>query len=118
MTLDEFFLDHQLSKVIFKALCSMMDRIGPTEIRVSKSQVAFWRRMAVARAWIPARYLKGDIAPLVLTLGFDQRHESPRWKEIVEPAPRHYTHHLELWSAVEVDEQVQNWLQEAWQNAE
>lgn len=117
MTLDEFFQDYAQSEVIFSALRSMLDGVGPTEMRISKSQVAFWRRKVVARVWIPAQYLKGNLAPLVLTLGFDHRHASPRWKEIVEPAAGRFTHHLELWSVDEVDEEVREWLQSAWLNA-
>lgn len=117
MTLDEFFQDYEQSKIIFEALRSMLDKIGPTQMRVMKSQIAFWRHKAVTRVWIPARYLRGDTAPLVLTLGFDHRDESTRWKEIVEPAPGRFTHHLELRSVDEIDEQVRDWLQQAWRNA-
>ena len=117
MILEEFFQGYAASKTIFDAVRDMLDSIGATEMRISKSQVAFWRRKAVARVWIPARYLKGDVAPLVLTLGFDGVHASSRWKEIVEPAPSRFTHHLELWTDADVDEQVRAWLQEAWLNA-
>jgi hypothetical protein len=41
---------------------------------------------------------------------------SPRWKEIVEPAPGRFTHHLELHSTADVDDEVQSWLQEAWES--
>ena len=42
---------------------------------------------------------------------------SPRWKEIVEPAPGRFTHHLELYFADDVDDQVRCWLHEAWESA-
>lgn len=114
MTLDEFFQGHEKSRPLFDAVRSMMDTIGPTELVVSKSQIAFWRRKAVARVWVPAQYLGGNPAPLVLTLGFRRRDKSPWWKEIVEPAPGRFTHHLELHSAADLDGQVRDWLLEAW----
>jgi hypothetical protein len=114
MTLEEFFQGYQESRLFFDAVREMLDTIGLTEMRISKSQIAFWRSKAVARVWIPARYLKGDLAPLVLTLGFTHRDESPRWKEIVEPAPGHFTHHLEIWTLGDLDEQVRSWLEQAW----
>ncbi len=117
MTLDEFFHGYESSLPFFEALRDMLDRIGPTQVRVSKSQVAFWRRKAVARVWIPARYLRREAAPLVLTLGFDHRIDSPRWKEVVVPAPGHFTHHLELWSLGDLDGQVHSWLEQAWREA-
>jgi len=116
-SLDEFFQGYEKSRPLFEALRDAIDAIGPTELRVSKSQIAFWRRKAVARVWIPARYLGGNLAPLVLTLGFHRRDGSPRWKEIVEPAPGCFTHHLELYSTVDIDEDVYAWLREAWVNA-
>lgn len=51
---------------------------------------------------------------LVLTFSFRSRNESQRWKEIVEPAPGRYTHHLELYSTADIDEDVRGWLQDAW----
>jgi hypothetical protein len=117
MKLDDFFQGNEQSGTIFEAIRSVMDAIGPTEMRVSKSQIAFWRRKAVARIWLPARYLKGRPAPLVLTLGFRYRDMSPRWKEIVEPKPGRFTHHLELHSIDDLDQQVLDWLREAWVDA-
>jgi hypothetical protein len=114
MTLDEFFSGFQNSRPIFDTLRTAIDDLGPTEMRVSKSQISFWRRTAVARVWIPARYLHGYQAPLVITLGFFSRDPSPRWKVIVEPTTGRFTHHLELFSASDVDEQVLSWLRRAW----
>ena len=67
--------------------------------------------------WMPGQYLKGDTAPLVLTLFLPWRDSSPRWKEIVEPAPGRFTHHLELYSPEDIDNEVKAWLRQAWVNA-
>jgi hypothetical protein len=114
MTLDEFFTGHEDSRSIFEALRGAIESLGPVEIRVTKSQVAFCRKKAFARAWIPDRYLHGQHAPLVLTLSFLHRDASPRWKEIVEPRPGRFTHHLELYSTADIDGEVRDRLQEAW----
>ena len=117
MTLEEYFQGYEPSRPLFDAVRAALDAIGPTELRVSKSQVAFWRRKAVARLWLPARYLRGESAPLVLTLGFDHQDSSQRWKEIVEPAPGHFTHHIELYSIADIGEEVRDWLRKAWMAA-
>jgi len=114
VTLDEFFAGQPESRQIFDALHAAVDAIGPVEVRVTKSQVAFRRRRAFAWAWMPGVYLRGQVAPLVLTLPFRHRDSSPRWKEIVEPYPGRFTHHLELRSPAEIDDEVRAWLQEAW----
>jgi len=51
---------------------------------------------------------------LVLAVGFRHRDPSARWKQIVEPCPGRFTHHLELWSVGDLDEVVRDWLREAW----
>jgi hypothetical protein len=117
MTIDEFFFGYEESRPLFEKLRQMMDTIGPTELRVTKSQIAFRRRKTFAWAWVPARYLHRKPAPLVLTLGFRRRDASPRWKEIVEPRPGYFTHHLELYSKSDIDEEVFRWLQSAWNNS-
>ena len=111
MTLDEYFEGNDRSRQLFEALRGVIESIGAAEIRVTKSQVAFRRRKAFAWAWIPGKYLRGRGAPLVLTLSFRHKDSSPRWKEIVEPAPGRFTHHLELYSAGDIDDEVRGWLQ-------
>jgi hypothetical protein len=117
MTPDEYFEGHTESRNLFESLRAAIESIGAVDIRVTKSQIAFYRRKPFAWAWIPGKYLHGRGAPLVLTLSFDRRDLSPRWKEIVEPAPGRFTHHLEVNSGADVDDQVRGWLREAWTKA-
>ena len=117
MTLDEFFAGWDLPRHIFDALNQAIADLGPSELRVTKSQVAFRRRVGFAWAWVPGKYLRGDTAPLVLTLALRRRDGSPRWKEVVEPAKGRFTHHLELRSPDEIDAEVRAWLTEAWSGA-
>ena len=114
MTLDEFFDGQEESKQLFETLLRAVVAIGPAELDVTKSQIAFRRRRAFAWAWMPGKYLRGKPAPLVLTLSLRGRSTSPRWKEIVEPRPGRFTHHLELYSVNDIDDQVRDWLRHAW----
>jgi hypothetical protein len=114
MTLDEFFAGHENSRLIFETVRLAVEAIGHAELRIGKSQISFRRRKAFAWVWMPGRYLSGRVAPLVLTLSFRSRDGSPRWKEIIEPKPGRFTHHLELYSAADVDDQVRGWLLDAW----
>ena len=113
-TLDEFFLGHDESRSLFDTLRDAIDPFGAVALQVTKSQIAFRRRKAFAWVWIPGKYLRGKTAPLVLTLSFRIRDSSPRWKEIVEPSPGRFTHHLELYSADDIDGEVLDWLRNAW----
>jgi hypothetical protein len=115
MTLDEFFAGQEQSKQLFEAVRRLVEDLGATEIRVSKSQVAFRRRRGFAWAWKPEQFLKRKAAPLVLSVSLPRRDESPRWKQIVEPYPGRFMHHLELYETSDIDEQVRGWLWEAWE---
>lgn len=117
MTLDEYFSGYEQSRQLFDGLNSLINQLGSVSIAVTKSQVAFRRRKAFAWAWIPRKYLKGKVAPLVLTISLPDRDSSTRWKEVVEPYPGRFIHHLELYSLQDIDEQVVGWLQAAWEAA-
>jgi hypothetical protein len=117
MTLDEFLSGHDDSRRIFDALRSTAEELGSVELRITTSQVAFHRRIGFAWAWIPERYLKGPVAPLVLSVSVRRRDDSSRWKEVVQPYPGRFMHHLELRDPGEIDAQVRTWLAEAWESA-
>jgi hypothetical protein len=118
VTLEEFFAEHDDSRAIFDAVQRVVGGVGPAELRVTKSQVAFRRRVGFAFVWMPQMYLRTGDVPLVLTVALRRRDTSPRWKQVVEAAPGRFTHHLELRSADEVDDEVRSWVDEAWRQAE
>ncbi len=115
--MDEFFAGQEESRQLFEAVRLAVENIGPVELRVSKSQVSFRRKRPFAWLWMPEQYLHRKAAPLVLTLGFRRRDGSPRWKQIVEPYPGRFTHHLELYAAADIDDEVRGWLRAAWNAA-
>ena len=125
MTLDEFFDGADESRQLFDALRAAVESIGAAEVRVTKSQIsfrhrkafAFKRQKAFAWAWMPGKYLRDKVAPLVLTLALTRRDPSPRWKQVVEPAAGRFTHHLEIYSKDQIDDEVRQWLEEAWLQA-
>jgi predicted transport protein len=117
MTLDDFFGEEKVSRSLFDALASEISRFGRASIRVSKSQIAFRRRKNVAVVWMPRMYLENQGAPLVLTLSFEWKDDSPRWKEVTQVSPGRFTHHLELHRLKDIDPQVKDWLHAAWEAA-
>ncbi len=71
-----------------------------------------------AYLWLPGQYLRGPHADVVLSVALDRHDPSPRFKEVVEPAPGRWMHHLELDGPDEVDAEVVEWLREAASQAE
>lgn len=115
--IDAFLAGHDDAALIYRALEQLLERLGPFETRVTKSQIAFRRRRGFAWVWIPGRYLRSNVAPLVLSLALTGRDASPRWKEVVETSPGRWMHHLELHSPADIDGEVIAWLKTAWQQA-
>lgn len=105
------------TRSIFLAIDSAVTAVGEAERRVSKSQIGFYRKHPFAAVWRPDQYLSGTRPPLVLSVFLLQLDRSPRWKEVVEPKPGRFTHHLEINDASEIDHQVREWLREAWTSA-
>jgi hypothetical protein len=118
MTPDEFFAGNDRSKALFEAVLRELNVLTEVNVSASKSQIAFRRRTTFAAVWMPGQYLKRQTVPLVLTVYLRARDLSPRWKQIVEPSHQRFTHHLELNSASDIDDQVRLWLHQAWDEAE
>ena len=117
--LEEFFAGRPLAAELFEVLRPALESAGPSEIRVTRSQVAFSRRRGFAWVWIPDRYLDGhrNLAPLVLSVALSRHDRSSRWKQVVEPVPGRWMHHLEVWRPADVDDEVRRWIAEAWSEA-
>jgi hypothetical protein len=111
---EQFFEGDEAGMRLFEAVRQAVDACGPSDINVSKSQIAFRRKKGFAWAWRPGMYLRGKRPPLVLTIGLHRRDPSPRWKQVVEPYPGRFIHHLELYSERDLDEEMQAVLAEAW----
>jgi hypothetical protein len=93
-----------------------LKEVGDFDTRISKSQIAFSRKRGFAWVWRPKQYLKRG-APLVLSIALPKRNRSKPWKEIIEPVPGRFMHHLELHNAGDVDRQVAGWMKAAWEEA-
>ncbi|MCW5714613.1 MAG: hypothetical protein KIT43_08895 [Bauldia sp.] len=117
MTDPDYFDGNEAGRRIFRAVQRAMTGLEGVETRLSKSQTGFYRAHPFAAVWQPDQYLKGRRPPLVLTLFLRRRVASDRWKEVVEPSPGRFTHHLELRAPSDVDAEVRDWLAEAWREA-
>ncbi len=87
VTLDEFFAGCDASRELFEAVRRAVEELGPVELRVTKSQIAFRRRIAFAWAWVPGQYLRRKAAPLVLTVGLRRRAGKRSWSHIQADSP-------------------------------
>jgi len=115
MTPEDYFQGRVVARELFDAVLAEMRGVGKFDMRISKSQIAFRRRRGFAWMWCPDLFLRAHrFAPLVLSLSLPLPDPAPRWKEIVEPSPGRFMHHLELHARSDIDDEVRLWLQQAY----
>lgn len=111
---EAFFAGSSLGLAVFRRVQAVLEQCGPCDLRVARTQVGWARRRGFAFLWLPGRWLRAPDAEVVLTVALTRRDPSPRWKEVVQPRPGLHVHHLELRDAADVDEEVAQWLREAY----
>lgn len=108
---------HTVALAVFERVRSALEAFGPVDIRTSKSQVAFRRSRGFAYLWLPGLYLGRPGADVVLSIALGRHDPSPRFKEVVQPSPKLWMHHLEIHGVDDVDDEVVGWLREAAERA-
>lgn len=90
------------------------------KIKTQKSQISFYGRRLFACV-SKLRVKKKSELPeswVTLTIGLPAPLDSPRVAAKTEPYPNRWTHHIVLTSPTELDEELMDWLREAWSFAE
>jgi hypothetical protein len=115
-TPEEFFADRPAGMAVYSAVHELLSRLGPVEVRVSRSHVGFRHGRGFAYLWRPGRWLRRPAAEVVLSFVLDRPLAAARIKEVVNPSRAVWIHHVELHRAVDVDSEIAGWLTEAyWQ---
>jgi hypothetical protein len=110
---EEFFAGQSVALAVYSRVCSILEQLGPVEVRTTHSQVAFRRARGFAYLWLPGQYLAKPAAYVVLSFALGRHDPSPRLKEVAHPSPKHWMHHLEINDADDIDDEVVSWLREA-----
>jgi hypothetical protein len=116
MTPARFFEGSAEGYEIYRAVERMVAALGHAEIRVTKSQVAFRRRRGFAYLWRPGAYVKSTV-PAVLSLALPYKAMSPRFKQVANPSPGVWMHHMELADTSQLDVEVEDWMRQAFEAA-
>ncbi len=98
-------------------MLELLAPLGDPGVRVTKAQVAYRRRVAFAWTWRPGTWLRRPAAEVALSIALPYRDPSPRWKQVVEPRPGRWMHHLEVRTLNDLDDEVAAWLGAAWDAA-
>ena len=116
-TPEEFFAGHPFALAVHDRVLDIVQELGPVDVRVSRSQVALRLRRGFAYLWLPGQYLRHPGAEVVLSVSLGRHDDSPRWKEVAHPSPKHWIHHLEVRDLADLDDEVAGWLREAAERA-
>lgn len=111
-----FFDSSPEGLALYEAVAAAISTLGPVDIRVQKSQIAFRRRRGFAWVWRPGRYVRSDV-PAVVSFALSERLDSPRIKQVVQPSPGVWMHHLELHEPRQLDAELRDWLGRAYARA-
>lgn len=115
-----FFHGKPLELSLYEVLFRCMKLVFPdASVKVQKSQISFYGRHLFAAASLPVRRKKNwPEHCIVVTIGLSHPLESPRAAVSVEPYPGRWTNHVLVSEASQVDEELLEWLNEAWAFAE
>lgn len=115
-TPEDLFKGFPESLEIYRAVQKAVSTIGEATVTVTKSQVAFGRRRGLAYVWRPGQYVDSDV-PAVLSIALPRELISDRFKEVVHPSANVWMHHIEIHEPTDVDDQIVEWLTEAYASA-
>lgn len=113
----EFFFEGKpRERELYEALFARMEQTFPeASVKVQKSQISFYHKHLFAAVSLPLRRKKDwPEQCLVVTVGLARPLESPRAAVKVEPYPGRWTNHVLVAQTEEIDEQLLEWLKEAY----
>lgn len=114
-----FFFDQNPAALhLFEAFEGrLQQKVGEFSVRVQKTQITYSNRYVFACvSFLKVR--KARQRPpvyIVVTFGLDHPLESPRIDAAVEVSPHRWTHHVLVSDVKEIDEELLNWVQQAYQ---
>lgn len=113
-----FYFDGKpLELSLYQQLFAAMEQAFPdASVKVQKSQISFYCPKLFAAASIPVRRKKDwPRECLLVTFGLERQLLSPRIAVAVEPYPNRWTHHVVVSRPEEIDEELLDWLRQAYQ---
>ena len=116
-----FFFDGKPAELaLYETLFRHMEEVFPdASVKVQKSQISFYGRHLFGAVSLPVRRKKNwPEHCIVVTIGLSHPLESLRAAVSVEPYPGRWTNHVLVSEASQVDEELLEWLNEAWAFAE
>lgn len=118
-TVEGLFSGRPEALKLFYAVQKYIESLGPIIIEAMITQVSFGAKTKFAWVWLPQLWVKKRPEhSITLTFDVDRHIKHERIVEAVEPRPGRWTHHVIIEHESELDEDVREWLREAYANAQ
>ena len=115
-TLEQLFAGRPVALTLFHAIHRYIGSLGPVTMEVNKTQVSFGAKTKFAWVWPPQLWIKKQPdKSVVLSFGLRRRIDDPRIKQVVEPRPGVFTHHVVVLEERDLDGDVRAWIREAYE---
>ena len=102
-----------------RLFAAMASAFPDASVKVQKRQISFYCPKLFAVASIPVRRKKDwPRECLLVTFGLERQLPSPRIAVAVEPYPNRWTHHMIVFEAEQLDDELIGWLREAYDFAQ
>jgi hypothetical protein len=92
---------------MFERFRSLVEERGPVTVLPEKTRIAFHVRMSFAAVMLRRDHLDGHVV-------LARRLESPRFTHVETYSPRNHLHAFRFTSADEIDDEVAEWIAEAY----
>jgi len=115
-TLEQLFAGRPAALELFFVTRAVIESFGPVLMEVMKTQVSFGAKTKFAWVCLPQMWIrKQPEEGIALTFSLKRRIGDSRVKEVVEPRPGRFTHHVFIWTEADLDNEVRAWLREAYE---
>jgi len=115
-TPDQLFAGRPAALALFRTARAFIESLGPVKTEVTKTQVSFGATTKFAWVWLPQLWIrKQPEESIVLTFALRRHVDDRRIKEVVEPVPRRFTHHVVILKEEDLDDAVRGWIREAYE---
>ena len=94
-------------RLIFDAFLTAIRCLGPVMVLPEKTRIAFQVRMSFAQLTPRTRWVDGHVV-------LARKLEHPRFRRIDTISRRNHVHHFRLFTASDVDLEVESWLKEGY----
>lgn len=114
-TVEGLFSGRPESLHLFQEVRRFIESLGPVTVEATKTQVSFGAKRKFAWVWLPQIWIRKqpDIS-ITLTIDLDRCVRHDRMRQVVEPYPGRWTHHIVIHQESDFDEDVRGWLREAY----